>query len=82
MNGIAAAGGCVQAGPGGRATEVVGDLAAPFDVAAAMLNAATTTPTSGRQRRRRRRVVAPPARFSQPRRSRQDGCLERAGQHE
>jgi len=59
MNGIAAAGGCVQAGPGGRATEDVGDLAAPFVVAAAMLNAATTTPPSGRLRRRRRLVAGP-----------------------
>ena len=47
INGIAAAGGCVQAGLGGRATEAVGDLAAPFVVAAAMLNAATTTPQGG-----------------------------------
>ena len=60
MNGIAAAGGCVQAGLGGRATEVVGDLAAPFVDAAAMLNAPTTTPPSGRRRRRRRLVAAPP----------------------
>jgi len=58
MKGIAAAGGCVQAGPGGCATEVVGDLAAAFVVAAAVLAAATATPPSRRRRRRRRLVAA------------------------
>jgi len=60
MNSIAAAEECVQAGPGGRATEVVGDLSALFVVAAAMLNAATTTPPSGRRRRRWWLVAGPP----------------------
>jgi len=44
VDGIAAAGGCVQAQPGGRATEAVGDLTAPFVVAAAMVNAITNRP--------------------------------------